>query len=241
MSTLEGNTRVIIVKKWRLDHKSKGFIWADLLISGAEWFVVLFFCCRGGTSPCKHVNLWLFDMNQESYVFIKHSLLPRSLSLSAILKLFFSLLCFVLAVYSLCNLHCFLSLSLSLYLPPLPSSLPPFLPLSLWCVLQRHVTWRPHMARACERQRERFQNMQSEHSWLALPPPALLSLLPPSLPPSLPPCAVLQSAESESCLTRRSPGLITALNVKPLTASAWHYPALSFFFKATASRFLSLL
>lgn len=134
-------------------------------------FVVLFFSCRGETSTCKRESVQLLDMNQKSYVFIKHSLLALFLCHP---EAFFSLLCFVLAVYSLCNLHCFLSLSL--YLPPLPSSLPSLpssLPLSLWCVLQQHVTWRPHMARACERQRERFQNMQSEHSWLALPPPSL--------------------------------------------------------------------
>ena len=188
MSTLEGNTRVIIVKKWRLDHKSKGFIWADLLISGAEWFVVLFFCCRGGTSPCKHVNLWLFDMNQESYVFIKHSLLPRSLSLSAILKLFFSLLCFVLAVYSLCNLHCFLSLSLSLFIS-LPS-LPPFLPSSLsrsdaFC----SGTWRggrtwPERVRDSERDFKTCKaNTLDSLSPLQRCSP---SFLPPFLPPSLP-------------------------------------------------------
>lgn len=80
------------------------------------------------------------------------------------------------------------------------------------------------MARACERQREREREI-SKHAKRSLltglslsPPPEMLSL-----------CAVLQSAESVSCLTLPSPGLITALNVKSLNAPAWHYPALSSF------------
>lgn len=64
------------------------------------------------------------------------------------------------------------------------------------------------------------------------------TLLPRSPPPalSLSLCAVLQSAESVSCLTLPSLRLISALNVKSPTASAWHYPALSSL-KETANHF----
>ena len=179
---------MIIVKKWRLDHKSKGFIWADLLISGAEWFVVLFFCCRGGTSPCKHVNLWLFDMNQESYVFIKHSLLPRSLSLSLPSWSFFSLSCASSSLFILSVIFTVSSLSLSLFIS-LPS-LPPFLPSSLsrsdaFC----SGTWRggrtwPERVRDSERDFKTCKaNTLDSLSPLQRCSP---SFLPPFLPPSLP-------------------------------------------------------